>query len=128
MSRPTLAAVPVVILLLLAGLSGLRTTADPAPSIDPRATFVPGEVLVRFKPETTIEARHEVRTGLAAVRRHAFRSGAEHWRLAPTDSVEEAVEILSADSAVLYAEPNYILTPDIVPLDPNFPEQWAPTA
>jgi hypothetical protein len=92
--------------------------------------YVPGEVLIKFKPATNESARAEVRKQSAAERRHTFRSGAEHWRLLPGMTVEQAIGRLGRDPRVAYVEPNYRTTPQSCtadpndPTDPSFVQQW----
>ncbi|HYV86050.1 MAG TPA: S8 family serine peptidase, partial [Patescibacteria group bacterium] len=63
--------------------------------------------------------------GLGAIRRWTYRSGAEHWRLPPGLSVEDAIARLRARKDVEYAEPNYVLTADRLPDDARFGELYA---
>ena len=90
-----------------------------------QAPFVPGEVLVKFKAGAGSALRAEALGRYNAERRHVFRSGAEHWRLAPGETTEDAVARLRADPSVEYAEPNYVLHADRVPDDPRVGELWA---
>jgi subtilisin family serine protease len=88
--------------------------------------YVPGEVLVKFRPGTpgaAIAAAH------AAAGAHAIQTfetiGIRHMRLDPDVDVPAAVEAYEQNPNVLYAEPNYILTADAtVPNDPGFPNLW----
>ncbi|MEO5841949.1 MAG: S8 family serine peptidase, partial [Acidimicrobiales bacterium] len=46
-------------------------------------------------------------------------------KVAPGESIEDAMETLRRQPGVRFVEPNYIHRPDAVPDDPRFPEQWA---
>ena len=88
------------------------------------ADYVPGELLVRWKPATRAAQRFEAIQPLGATRLAAFpRTGVERLGILGT-SVEEAVARLTLDPRVEYAEPNYILGIDRVPNDARYAEQW----
>jgi subtilisin family serine protease len=119
----------------------------------PRAEFVPGEALVRFKPNRAFEGvrqlavpngdavvRANPRAGLSSssaamdevlvqVERFEGSDLVDGLRLAHTapDDTLKAVAALSARDDVLYAEPNYILHTDATPNDPRFSELYAMT-
>jgi subtilisin family serine protease len=63
--------------------------------------------------------------GPGAIRKWTFRRGAEHWRLPPGLSVEDAIARLRARPDVEYAEPNWVLTADRLPDDARFGELYA---
>ncbi|MDQ3821723.1 MAG: S8 family serine peptidase [Actinomycetota bacterium] len=93
---------------------------------DPNAQFVPDEVLVRFRPNASEEAR------AAALNEHGARVKKRLplpdlvlAKLGPGRAVAAVVRSLNARGDVLYAEPNWIYratatTPD----DPRFAELW----
>jgi subtilisin family serine protease len=109
-----------------------------------RPEFVPGEVLVRFKAGRAFEGQTMVavpdnvvsndvrgKTGAAPISKeeipvslNRFEGSdlVEGLRLArvAADDTMKAVQALSARSDVLYAEPNYIVHPDLTPNDPRF--------
>jgi subtilisin family serine protease len=118
-----------------------------------RAEFVPGEALVRFKPNRAFEGARQLavpngdalvranpRAGLSSssaateevlVQVERFEGsdlvdGLRFARTAPDDTLK-AVAALSARDDVLYAEPNYILHTDATPNDPRFSELYAMT-
>ena len=53
-----------------------------------------------------------------------WRMGAELW-LCPGDKTEEVLKALQENPLIEYAEPDYIITADVIPNDPSFGEQWA---
>src|SRR5262249_28854687 len=92
--------------------------------------FVPGEVLVRFRSESTAQRKTGAMT-MAARGGAEFSAQVEHFdgsnlvqglrlvRVAPENTLS-AVAALRSQPDVLYAEPNYILHADIVPNDEHF--------
>jgi subtilisin family serine protease len=99
--------------------------ADPG---RPGAEFVPGEVLIGFHPGARARA-DQVRTTVAAKKLKEWPSiNAEHWRLPPGLDVARAVEALSRNPNIEYAEPNYIVEaadfPSDPPNDPYRGELW----
>ena len=121
----------------------------PAPASARRTPpYAPGEVLVKFRAGTkntdksaalasmTVAgaaasgappagASASTSPGAGAVRKWTFRRGAEHWRLPPGLSVEDAIARLRARPDVEYAEPNWVLTADRLPDDARFGELYA---
>jgi subtilisin family serine protease len=108
-----------------------------------RPEFVPGEVLVRFKPNQAFEGatyiavpnnnsssknqnfgladpQEEVRVSVERFGGSEIIEGLRIARTASTDTLK-AVAALQARDDVLYAEPNYILHADKTPNDPLFP-------
>jgi len=84
-----------------------------------------GEVLLAFHPGAAAAQADAVRRGLGAEEIKVFpRIGAHHWRLPPGLGVAQAVQALSRNPNVRYAEPNYILYADLEPNDPLFDDLW----
>ncbi len=48
----------------------------------------------------------------------------EVWKLANEDAMLRAINLLNEHHAVIYAEPNYKLSANIIPNDPEFSELW----
>ena len=89
--------------------------------------YVPDEVLVKFEDDATdaemadVHASH--RSGLVKAFRHV--RNLHHVKLAPGDSVKQAIERYHQHPRVLYAEPNWIVhAVENVPNDPRFNELW----
>ncbi len=122
-SRLRLALLGLALLAFLASDVGTLVSA-PKPN-GPSAAYVPGELIVKFKPQA--EGRHKAsaRADVAGELHRTFRSKAEHWRLGPGVDTEQAIARLKANPEVEYAEPNYILTADVIPNDARFNEMWA---
>jgi subtilisin family serine protease len=90
----------------------------------PRGTWVPGEVLVQFKPGISKAGAAAVnaRMGGTTVETVGPRAVA---RVKVTGNVLDAVARYSADPAVEYAEPNYLMEIyDDPPPEPQFSELW----
>jgi len=103
-------------------------TVPPSHTEDTQPTgpaFVPGELLVKFRPETSVEDRASALDDLDAISRHTYRSGAEHWILGEGHEAEEAVETLEENPHVEYAELNLIGSFALEPDDDRYSEQWA---
>ena len=83
--------------------------------------YAPGEVLVRFRDgfKAGFENDLQIRPlGAASI------GGVRRMRLLAEESVESAVERLSRDPAVEYAEPNWKIAIDVGPDDPRYDECW----
>ncbi|MBI3610562.1 MAG: S8 family serine peptidase [Nitrospirae bacterium] len=106
----------VVLILLIA-------TADSASAAE--TSYVPGEVLVKFKPGTPPETIERFGAEMkTVVKRKPNSLGIELLSLPPDLSVEEAVAAYRNHPDVLYAEPNYLRRAFRLPDDPLFNRQW----
>ena len=76
------------------------------PAQEEDLAYIPGEVIVKFKPMAQPLDKAAARAGFNATELVEFDSGAQHWRLGPGIDVETAVRRLQASSFVEYAEPN----------------------
>ncbi len=94
-----------------------------------KPAFVPGEALVRYKSEGTAK-RAATQLTLAVnshqvpIRIEGFEGadsvpGLRLAHMAPEQTLD-AIEALNKQADVLYAEPNYLLHPDLTPNDPRF--------
>jgi hypothetical protein len=88
------------------------------------APYVPGDVLIKFKPGTGPSERANIRAQLAAQKVSAFRSGFEHWRLGPGRNTEQTIAQYRGNPHVAYIEPNYVVGINVAPNDPRYPELW----
>jgi subtilisin family serine protease len=86
--------------------------------------FVEDEVLVKFQPSARQADKAAAKADVKGSKVRSFKSGAEHWKVAHGLGVTQAIEKLKRNPHVAYAEPNYILTADVVPNDPRFPELY----
>jgi subtilisin family serine protease len=88
-------------------------------------SYVPNEVIVRFKDASTRTARDLTIEDLGGTHLRSFDlPGLELHRISGM-SVEEAVEQLAGHPLVEYVEPNYIVEALRTPNDPSFAQQWS---
>ena len=115
-TRHSVTVALVVFLAVLGTAPG--GTADAGPKASDAAIeseFVPGELLVGFRPGGGVEA---ARQGMGAAELATFAEiGVRHWRLPEGLTVADAIRILSRNPNVRYAEPNYIYHADVLPND-----------
>jgi subtilisin family serine protease len=92
--------------------------ATPAGAFDDE--YVAGEVLVSFQPGIARAKIDEIRSSIrASVIKELSEIRVQQWRLAPGLDVARAVEVLSSNPNVKYAEPNYIVSADQLPSNPD---------
>jgi subtilisin family serine protease len=118
----TLTQIAPAVLGLLMGVILLLT----APAAMAQTAYVEGEVIVGFRSTANdIQiAAFESRNGLTKLKSFPHIRAA-NYRIAPGQTTDEAIAILSKEPIVEYAEPNWILKrQQSVPNDPKFPEQW----
>ncbi|HEX3281110.1 MAG TPA: S8 family serine peptidase [Pyrinomonadaceae bacterium] len=94
-----------------------------------KPAFVPGEALVRYRSEgaakrAATEMTLAVNSHNVPVRIERFEGadtvpGLRLAHMAPERTLD-AIEALNKQADVLYAEPNYLLHPDLTPNDPRF--------
>jgi thermitase len=121
--RVLAAGAAAVLAVSAAALAAGVAPASPAPADQ---EFVPGELIVRFRPEVPQPARALVlRSEDAAERAELPLAGTEVVRLRRGASVEEAAAAFERHPEVLYAEPNWIYDAAVVPNDQRFGELWA---
>jgi thermitase len=114
-------ALLVLALLALIPWLALNAQAEGPP-------FVPGEILVKFKPRLTSAEEGKVKKGLGlkTVERLA-ELGVQRIKVPPGDE-KKIIEKLQKDPAVEYVQPNYILYAiDTNPDDTYFYLQWGLT-
>ncbi len=95
---------------------------------------VPGEILVRFRPQSNgkrlgrqmlaTKTGRQIPMTIKAV--HPVFEIVEGLRVAQVDSADtsNAIEALRARTDVVYAEPNLIRKASVVPNDPRYSEMW----
>ncbi|HJP90528.1 MAG TPA: S8 family serine peptidase [Pyrinomonadaceae bacterium] len=136
----------VCLALLIVALSfPVSSGANPTPPAPPqvfktqtkrgRPAFVPGEVLVRYRNESTARSK-SASVRIAAIDGSVVQLDLQRFdgsdlveglrlaRVSPEETLK-AVAALRQQPDVLYAEPNYILHADVTPNDPNFATQYA---
>ncbi|MEX2196160.1 MAG: S8 family serine peptidase [Thermoleophilaceae bacterium] len=111
-------------------VAALVAAAPPVAGAAPRTPvpgqeFVPGEVVVRFKPGVSARDRSRARArGDARVEDVLSVPRVQLLELEPGRSVAEAVESFRGDPAIEYAEPNGIARAQELPDDPLFGDLW----
>ena len=87
--------------------------------------YVPGEIIVKFKPGVSDEMRAGInsRHGASVVSTSRF-AGFKKLRIPRRKAVAEMVEIYKRNPNVAYAEPNYIAYAFWAPNDPAYTYQW----
>jgi subtilisin family serine protease len=108
---------------LIALVVGVSASA----SIEPIRTteFVPGEVIVRFKPQLGLKARQTILGAeSAALDKQLLLPGAAVVKLPRGESVSAAISGLEQHASVLDAQPNYIYHSERTPSDPSFNLLW----
>ncbi|MGE5175287.1 MAG: S8 family serine peptidase [Hyphomicrobiales bacterium] len=109
--------VSLLLVFLLLGPPVARAAA-------PDARTIPGEVIIKFRPGAAASSRGQIQRDLHAAVAHRFDFiGAEHWKLSGV-SVEAAIARYAHNPNVVYIEPNYVLTADVAPNDPRYPEMY----
>lgn len=88
--------------------------------------YVPGEVLVKFKPSADTSTIQKLHEAIAASPRKAIpKAGVVRIKLPEDVSVEAAVKHYTKSPQVEYAEPNYIYrASSLFPSDPFFANLW----
>lgn len=91
------------------------------------ADFVPGEVIVKFRPGVRAQALDGLRPlrdlALTGTRLYEL-SGLSPQSGDAREATLRGVAALAARSDVVYAHPNYLLEPYAEPNDPLYPQQW----
>ena len=136
-----LALVSVLSALHALGVSAQVEQPEAPRVVPPRAEFVPGEVLVRFRPGASPLAASvkaptrlqlsapegaQLATDVSDFGGSELVSGLRLVRVAP-EATLKAVEAFNARSDVLYAEPNYVWHKEqaaLAPNDPSYSDLW----
>jgi subtilisin family serine protease len=112
----------VLLIALIGGPARPQEAAVPAAVALP--DHVPGEVLVKFRPDADKSARSSLRSKLgASLLRELPALGVEQWRLGDL-AVTEALVRGRSDPSLQWIEPNYLVRLCEIPDDPDFPLQW----
>ncbi len=90
-----------------------------------QADYVPGQVLVKFRPGYTASVVSSALSEVGAMTIQTFpRINVWHLKISSQVSVSEAVKKLNALTTIEYAEPNYLYHTWLTPNDQNFSLQW----
>jgi subtilisin family serine protease len=111
--------------VLVAAALAPHAAAAPAFAFDSSPSYVPGEVLVKFKPQASANA---AAAAVASKGHSVLRSlggrAVKQVKTAPGQAVEEAIAAYEADPSVEYAQPNYVYRLTALPNDPSFGQLW----
>ena len=91
-----------------------------------KAKFVEGEILVRFKPNTKVQAQQSiiVNHGGRSVKSISKVMNISKIKLQLGGDVNVAVEAYRSNPNIEYAQPNYIYYANALPNDTNFSQLW----
>ena len=90
-----------------------------------RGAYVPGELLVKYKPSVSATASERYKTWFNISTKRTFEKiGVKHVKLPEDMTVQEALEIYQNDPDVEYAEPNYYWYITATPNDSSFDLLW----
>ncbi len=101
--------------------------ADPVPAFvkAPTGDYVPGELLIKYKPEVRSATAAYYQTQYEVTTMKSFNAiGVDHVKLPQTMTVEGALEVFQSDPNVEYAEPNYYRYATGTPNDALFGLLW----
>jgi subtilisin family serine protease len=116
----------VTLMVCVAALVALTVTQlgsfSAAAGSNPEGEYVPDGLLVRFQPGAAAAEHAQARGGLNAELKHSYTlvPGLEYWKLPPGLGVPQAMQALSRNPNILYSEPDYIVTADVIPNDPGY--------
>lgn len=114
-----------VIVAVAAMTSGAASVAPaPLPIAAPAESYVPGELIVRFRARAP-ETKAAVLQRLDADGSEVGATGYTRVKLSAGESVALALQRYRDDPAVEFAQPNYRYLPQQLPNDARFHEQWA---
>ncbi len=102
------------------------TDVPPADRGSQIPAFVPGQLLVKFRPEVQQEATAAYAYWFDISTRRTFSiNGYQQVQLPEGTDIDEALEIYLEDPDVEHAEPNYVVSADIAPPDDtDFNRLW----
>jgi thermitase len=125
-----------LLLGLLLWPAALHSQGRSQPGADPQDHFLspsasapryrPGQVLVKFRAETTLQAQREALGALDLPVLEVLPDLRIERVAAPEGQEEMIVQALSKDPRVEYAELDYVVHASLIPNDPYFQQQWAP--
>lgn len=112
----------IAVLCLLTAASALAAAEAGPPQQDPSVpAYVPGELLVKFRPEVRREASAAYQDWFNISTRRTFAiNGYQHVKLPEGVDVDEALELYLEDPDVEDADLNYILSTDVAPPDDTY--------
>jgi len=123
--RKTALSLFVAFFVSIFPLSEFASSEQPKSSKPRGPAYVPGELLVKYRPSMGAALAGYFRTHWGVSNIRTFKStGVRHVRLPEDMTVEDALEVFEMDPDVLYVEPNYIRRACLMPNDPDFDILW----
>tara|TARA_B100000315_G_scaffold116233_1_gene106606 strand:+ start:38196 stop:39914 length:1719 start_codon:yes stop_codon:yes gene_type:complete len=116
----------IITMFILVPMAGAND-ADPVPAYvkAPTGDYVPGELLIKYKPEVRSATAAYYQTQYEVTTVKSFNAiGVDHVKLPQTMTVEGALEVFQSDPNVEYAEPNYYRYATGTPDDTYFGLLW----
>lgn len=113
----------VLLVLVIALVLCVAKSASAAGKVE----YVPGELLVKFKPGVPAYVMADIHRGVGARVLKSFRGDSRlyHVRIPRDWDLEKALAYYQTRADVQYAQPNFVYhVTDTSPNDPNFPQQW----
>jgi len=87
---------------------------------------VPGEIIVRFKPGTSMKASAKALSAADVAEKDSIREvNARLVTIPPGWTIDSAIAALKSDPRIEFAEPNAVMVPAALPNDGLFANQWA---
>jgi len=119
--KPGIWIIAFVCLFVSLGWAFAGRSAQPAR----KATYVPGELLVKYRTSARTAALEDSQSQRGVSTLHTFKSiRVRHLKLPKGMTVKEALKIYQDDPDVEYVEPNYVRRASLAPNDPDFGELW----
>lgn len=118
---------PALVLLVVSSLvlgTSVAYMAPPAQGVED-GEYIPGEILVKFKPGVSAEAQAATHRALGAKIKGRIHQIGVQVLSVPADQVLEKVAAYQKNPNVEYAEPNYVVHAVQGPNDPDYSKQWA---
>ena len=110
---------------ILLPLAALAAAALLSASTAGAATYVPGEVIVKYRDGTSGVVQQDVVQSAGTQTALEAPGGTAQLEIEDGDSVRETVQELQSDPSVAYARPNYVAHASaFLPNDPGFAKQW----
>lgn len=123
--KKNLRLIAVFLTISVLAFSSENRTQSQIISGQKRAEYVPGEILVKFKPRVPAASIARLNYQLAATKiRDISLIRVQHLKIPEDISVEEAVGMYQDNPEVEYAQPNYIYHTLATPNDTYFGELW----
>ncbi len=115
----------IIILFFSTLLSADNISTVDVGNLIPKADYVPGELLVKYKPQFRAATSSFYKNNWNISTLRTFKSiGCQQVKLPQGMTVEQALDMYRNDPDVEYAEPNYIYHATRTPNDTSFDELW----